>query len=262
MTSRSLALIALLTALTLLLPAAAAQSGLNAAAASGYEYPFSVDDAEGDHLGLSGTPNVANPENDIRKLEITDDGDHLIVRITMATMTFGTPSGSVTVSLELTGPQDADDWEVTVAYQNGGTNMVVGDYDPADPNTPDADVLLPGVWVELVPANATIYFFAPHAETKLDFNDTVRVDELQSGRGASASTALGDRGITQPNRDVAEEAAGKKHAILLGAFGPLPEQNPSNDTQPADEGGDSPAAGLLLIAGAFAAAAVVVRRRK
>lgn len=211
-----------IVAVLLSLPLASA--GTDVEAAAGYVYELDVEDPAGDHKGLLGAPNGANPESDILRVEATLDAESFIVRVTMATLDFDVPGvGSVTIPT--TGP-NGEDWDVQISYGSGGANPGTGDSDPA---SGDPDVLMPGARAAVDAANNQVYLFADHAATGLQPGQSITIDGVNSGRGVSAGVTL-----TFTNLDTSDIAGSSLTLPAAGGEGSVaPEMLFENLTTPA-----------------------------
>ena len=152
----------------------------DAATASSYPFPARLEDAAGD-AALVAT-GQENPESDILLVEMTDDPEGAIIRVTMQTLSFTAPAGNCVLTLQLTGPE-GEAWEATAVYESGGAEFAVG-ADYSSGGAGDDDVPVPGLRGEAVPAEDAIYLFLDNAATGAAVGSTIEITSITMGRGA------------------------------------------------------------------------------
>jgi hypothetical protein len=113
---------------------------------------------------------------------MTDDADGVVARITMATLDFAAPQGTVRLTLVLSSP-GGDAWEATVTYTDGGAGLTAGqDFGPA---SGDPDVPVPGMRAEVDAEANAIYMFFDNDATGAEIGDALELTNVNTGRGAS-----------------------------------------------------------------------------
>lgn len=161
---------------------AGAQASTNAADTTDYLWPVDFEDPVSDQTGPTPglgvtTPNNANPESDIRRVQMTDDGTTFIIKITMGTCKFAVPSGFAMVIFELTA--GGKDLEMTAKYKDGCTSVEPFESDSV---LGDADAKIAGLRAEAVPSENAIYLMSDFAANGLVAGDILAFDRIHSGR--------------------------------------------------------------------------------
>lgn len=219
LTMRSLVCLSLALA-CLIIPVAHAAT--DAATAKTYAYPLQAADPAGDQVGPQGAPGSTCPECDMTNFEVTDDATALVMRATMAAVTFA-PTGSVTVTVAVNGP-GGEAWEITVAYDGTGKITQVADFDPS---TGDPDLLMPGARAEMDVAAKQLYIFSDNAASGLAVGKSITIAGVDVGRGAGTPGVPGSPAcasgcsITFPNRDTNDAATGQTY-VFSNAAVPAP----------------------------------------
>lgn len=180
----------------------------DAATAAGYDWVIAVDDPQNDHTGpnaLAGgpVPGTFNHENDLLRVEVTDDAETFIIRVTTQTCTFDVPAGFALVIFELSGP-GGHDWDASVAYDDGCANPRGMDIDSV---LGDPDVPMPGLRFEADPANNQLYIFGDYAENGMVPGDAVAFDRVHTGRQFAGRYTFGMDEVIVPAFAVGSGAA-------------------------------------------------------
>lgn len=167
----------------LAIPAVQAETTVDQA--SGYPWAIEIEDPADDHTGPTPaadveTPNDHNPESDIRLVQITDDATTLVIKVTMATCTFGVSNGFAMIIIE------APPYELTAQYDDGCADPSASEADsllaPAPVVGGDNDDPIAGLRVEAVPDENAIYMFSDYAENGLAPGDVLSISRIHTGR--------------------------------------------------------------------------------
>ncbi len=167
-------------ALLFILPAVAAQTAPEDT--TDYVWIIDNEDPEGDHVGPgaiqgANAPNTMNPESDILRIQMTDDANGAVIKVTFGTCDFEVPTGFAYIIME------AGEVEYTASYKDGCTDAKPADVDSVlAPVNGDPDSLVAGLRAVGVPEETAIYLFVDYEAGGIAPGDVVSFSRIHTGR--------------------------------------------------------------------------------